>query len=127
MFGKGPIFKSPETGSNSNNDGSLNAIQPTTLPHVDLFSELVPARGVDFRTENDLNPDQNSDQKIKNRDTGKEYLFPAAEKKENNLGYTNGYPENRNANSGHKYNATKPIVKIVEFYSDNTFREYFPE
>jgi len=127
MFGKGPIFKSPETGVNINIDDSLNAVALSGLPPVDLFSELVPARSVDFRTENDLSTDQNSDQKTKNRDTGKESLFPPENKKENNIGYSNGYPENKTVSSGHKNNPAKPVVKIVEFYSDNTFREYFPE
>jgi transcriptional regulator with XRE-family HTH domain len=127
MFGKGPIFKSPETSLNSNNDGSLNIVQSPDLPPVDLFSELIPATSADFRKENDLNPDQNSDGKLKNKDIEKESLFPAGETKENKMGLSYEYPVNRTGGSGHKNNPTKTLVKIVEFYSDNTYREYFPE
>ena len=127
MFGKGPIFKNPETGMNNNNDGSLNVVQPSSLPPVDLFSDLVPARSADFRKENDLNPDQNSDQKTKNNHIVRESSIPEEEKKEVNIGYTKVYPENITVSPGHKNSPAKPIVKIVEFYSDNTFREYFPE
>jgi len=126
MFGKGPIFKSPEAVMNGNNDGSLNPVQPLGLPHVDLFSELIPARSPDFRKENDLSPDQSSDEKAKNKDIEKESLFPTGEKREINLAYT-GNTENKSVSTGHTKNATKPVVKIVEFYSDNTFREYYPE
>jgi len=129
MFGKGPIFKSPEIAINGNIDGSLNAVQSSDLPPVDLFSVLVPARSADFRKENDLTPDQNSTEKTHNKGIEKETLFPVEEKKENNIGYNTNkeYSENRTVSSGRNNNPTKPIVKIVEFYSDNTFREYFPE
>jgi hypothetical protein len=35
--------------------------------------------------------------------------------------------ENTTVSSGHKESDTKTILKIVEFYSDNTYREFFPE
>jgi hypothetical protein len=34
--------------------------------------------------------------------------------------------ENEDVSSGHRKGATKAILKIVEFYSDNTYKEYFP-
>jgi transcriptional regulator with XRE-family HTH domain len=127
MFGKGPIFKSPETAVIGNNDGSLNAVSPAGLPHVDLFSDLIPAVSPDFRKENELSKESELDVNIKPEDDEIVNSFPLKENKEKILELPERKSENTILNTGHKNNSTKTIVKIVEFYSDNTYREYFPE
>jgi len=57
MFGKGPLFRSTENASKASIDESLNAIPQVDLAHVDLFSALKPTESVEFRKENDLNPE----------------------------------------------------------------------
>jgi hypothetical protein len=127
MFGKGPIFKSFETTVSGNNDGSLNAVSPANLPHVDLFSDLTPAGSPDFRKENELSQEIKSDENIRHIEGEIEDSIPVKENKEKVLEYFNRKPEIDLVSAGHKNNSTKTIVKIVEFYSDNTYREYFPE
>jgi transcriptional regulator with XRE-family HTH domain len=126
MFGKGPIFRSPETVMNGNNDRSLNAVQSPDLPPVDLFSELVPTRNTDFCKENDLSAGQNSDEKTKHQEIEKEPLVQEGGKKENITDYTHAHADTKTASSGSTNNPTRTIVKIVEFYSDSTYKEYFP-
>jgi hypothetical protein len=116
-----------ETASNSNNDGSLNAISSPALPHVDLFSNLIPAVSPDFRKENELSQELNSDETIKQEEDAIENTIPVKENKEKVLEYAGRKSEMAMVSSGHKNNSTKSIVKIVEFYSDNTYKEYFPE
>jgi transcriptional regulator with XRE-family HTH domain len=127
MFGKGPIFKSIVTAVSGNIDGSLNAVSPGSLPHVDLFSDLTPAGSPDFHKENELSQEVKTDENIKPEDDGIADSIPAKENKEKVLEYLNRKPGTDLVNSGHKNNSTKSIVKIVEFYSDNTYKEYFPE
>jgi len=128
MFGKGPLFKDPDSAINANNDGHLNAAKHPSLPPVDLFSELIPAQRADFRKENDLNPELNPVENAKKEDIKDEILFPLKENKEripdDNPG---GKSENKIVSSEYKtISSAKTILKIVEFYSDNTYREYFP-
>jgi len=127
MFGKGPIFKSPETVVNFNNDGQLNTISPQVSPHVDLFSELIPEKSADFRKENDLSAEPRTDENIKFPDRELVSKFPSTDNKEISPETSLGKPEIKMAVSGNRNNPTKTILKIVEIYSDNTFREYFPE
>ena len=127
MFGKGPIFKSPETVLNSNNDGQWNVVSPLVSPHVDLFSGLIPEKSADFHKENYLSPESNQDENAKYVDTENTAKLPLSENKENTPEPILGKPEIKMAVPGNKNNATKTIMKIVEIYLDNTFREYFPE
>jgi len=127
MFGKGPIFKGIENASNSSNEEHFSVAPLQSSTHVDLFSELNPGNPVNFRKENDLSPEPVPEQNPQNEGSGKETFFPMKEKSESNPGYSISKPESKIASSEHKNSATKAIVKIVEFYSDNTYREYFPE
>jgi len=127
MFGKGPIFKGIENAPNGSNDAPLNAVLPQSSAHVDLFSELNPGKSMNFSKENDLSPEPVPEQNPQNEGSGKETFSPTKEKSESNPGHTISKPESKMVSSEHKNNATKAIVKIVEFYSDNTYREYFPE
>jgi len=127
MFGKGPIFKSIEKAFSTNNDGSLIAVPPGILPHVDLFSDLTPTGNLDFRKENELNKELELEENIKPEDNEIVNSFPLKENKEKILELPEKKSENTTVFSGHKNNSTKTIVKIVEFYSDNTYKEYFPE
>jgi transcriptional regulator with XRE-family HTH domain len=127
MFGKGPIFKSPETVENFNNGGQLNTISPQVSSHVDLFSELIPEKSTDFRKEKDLSPEPNQGENTKYVDTQNIIEHPLSEDKERSPETNFGKPEIKMAVSGNRNIATKTILKIVEIYSDNTFREYFPE
>lgn len=127
MFGKGPIFKSTDTIANASNDGHLNAAPLSSLPPVDLFSELNPGKPAEFRKENDLSPEPVRQENFKNEDIGKAALLPPKENTASSPGYPIGNPENKMFSSGQKNTSAKSILKIVEFYSDNTYREYFPE
>jgi transcriptional regulator with XRE-family HTH domain len=127
MFGKGPIFKSPETVENFNNGGQLNTVSHQVSPHVDLFSQLIPEKSADFRKENDLSPEPNQEENTKFPDAELASKFPLTENKEFSPESNLGKSETKMAVSGNKNITTKTILKIVEIYSDNTFREYFPE
>ena len=127
MFGKGPLFKSGETVVKVSNDDSLNAVSTVDLAHVDLFSELMPGKTIDFRKENDLSleakPEENTSMEI----TETENVVPLLKNKETT---SEEIPfrikENIKVDTGQKNTGTKTILKIVEFYSDNTYREFFP-
>lgn len=127
MFGKGPLFKGSDFTLNASNDNSLNAASTLDLAHVDLFSELIPGKGPDFRKENDLSMAPAHEENLNQGEIEIKASITNTDKKENIPGFNFGYPENKIVNTGHKNNSTKSIVKIVEFYSDNTFREYSPE
>ncbi len=127
MFGKGPLFKGSEMLSNNLENKLLNPVLPQTSPSVDLFSVLNPNEGTDYRKENDLKheikiiePDENDT--IKNSPP-----FPEPEKRDEFKEELKIKPEVEKLKLGHKNPSTKAILKIVEFYSDNTYREFFPE
>ena len=128
MFGKGPIFKSNETPAKGSIDESLSTIPTVDLTHVDLFSELVPKKSVDFRKENDLSPEANSESNPKVEVRENEEIASLPKNKET---VSEKLPvrkvENRLESSGHNETSKKTILKIVEFYSDNTYREFFQE
>lgn len=127
MFGKGPLFKGSDSVLNASNDNSLNATPTPDLAHVDLFSELIPGKAADFRKENDLSEDTVQEENLNQEEIEIKTSRTDNDKKEIFPGSSFGYPENKMVSTGHKNNSTKSIIKIVEFYSDNTFREYFPE
>jgi transcriptional regulator with XRE-family HTH domain len=127
MVGKGPLFKGAENTSNISVDALSNAGSTLNLPPVDLFSELNPGQRTEFRNENDLNPLSKPEDGTTNADAQKATLFTGNEKKEQILNYPLGNHENIKVTSGDENAPTKSILKIVEFYSDNTYKEYFPE
>jgi len=128
MFGKGPIFRTPETGLNPNIDSRLNVIQPQVSASVDLFSEIPPVKGTEYRRENELTQEPASEENTLQED--KEIPAPIPVE-ENRAGKTftvpQMQPEAKPVYSGQKFSTTKTILKIVEFYSDNTYREFYPE
>ncbi len=127
MFGKGPLFKTNETTVNSSTDGSLNNTAIVDLAHADLFSELMPAKSADFRKENDLSSEEMTEENVKKEIS--ESVTQAPESNKTNLASTDFIPrkmENTQISSGHSEKPAKTILKIVEFYSDNTYKEYFP-
>lgn len=127
MFGKGPLFKSVDTPSNANNGGLLNAVPTTVSTHVDLFSGLAPVQSADYRRENDLIQEQDQAEITKSEDMQNEIAFPLKDRNENNESKAEDMPEIKMPVTGQKYRSAKTILKIVEFYSDNTYHEYFPD
>jgi transcriptional regulator with XRE-family HTH domain len=132
MFGKGPIFKSSESIANVSIDQRLSAVSSHNSPPVDLFSEVLPAQPTEFRTENELRNETQLTDNTKQDDTNNASSIPVIEKpviekREQEVIVPARQPENPVSSSGYKNTSTKSLVKIVEFYSDNTYREYFPE
>jgi transcriptional regulator with XRE-family HTH domain len=128
MFGKGPLFKSAETLAKVNSDESLNAAQPLDLTSVDLFSVLLPAKSVDFRKENDLSPEAKPEENTKQEVIETENPTPQQKTQEKvSTEFADRKTENEMVSSGQNETDTKTILKIVEFYSDNTYREFFPQ
>lgn len=132
MFGKGPIFKSPDEVTNASNDKGLNAVSNHNTPPVDLFSEVHPDQPKEFRMENELRNETQPAENTKHDDINNVSSFPVIEKpaienREQEVSVPTRQPENPISVSGYKNRSTKSLVKIVEFYSDNTYREYFPE
>lgn len=129
MFGKGPIFKPINAVPNPNNDAPSSMVQPSGLPPVDLFSELNPGKPIEYRKEIDLSDVKHPEQENVT-DEARNEKTPAIQFIEN-AGVSLMEPEKntevRQLQSEQKNNAAKTISKIVEFYSDNTFREFFPE
>ncbi len=127
MFGKGPIFKEADIAPNNSNNEASGQFTTHNSPPVDLFSEINPGRSLDFRAENKLSPERNSDEIPKRDDIPKESAFSVKENKEQILDISMCKLENVPVRPVQKNTVTKSIVKIVEFYSDNTYKEYFPE
>ena len=127
MFGKGPLFKSTDTVVKPSNDESLNTIQPLDLTHVDLFSELMPKKSTDFRKENDLSqeahPEETMSQEVlENEESASMHKNKEKIPAELPVRKT----DNTMISSGYNVTGTRTILKIVEFYSDNSYREFFP-
>jgi len=127
MLGKGPIFKGADSALNATNDEALKMDTTPVSGSVDLFSVLNPDIGKEFRSHNSLNTEVNSDEIIKKENTQNAPNISESEKME-------ALPEEKvhgqeyiPVRSGHRNTTTKTILKIVEFYSDNSYREYFPE
>lgn len=127
LFGKGPIFRSTEMAANVNSDQHSTALTPSNLPHVDLFSDLTTDKPAIFRTENDF---KNQPELIENtnRDVVEnESVFPTDQNESKKPEISLGKYENKISRNEQKNNSTKSILKIVEFYSDNSFKEFFPD
>ena len=126
LFGKGPIFRSTEPATNVNNDVHLNAVHSQELPPVDLFSDLATDKPMVFRKENDFKAQPDPEENTKRDDHENQFL--ATEKENSGLKseIKSGIPEIKIVRSENTNNSTKSILKIVEFYSDNTYREFFP-
>ncbi len=127
MFGKGPLFKGSETMSNILDNKILNTVLPMNSQAVDLFSDVNPIVVQDFRRENDLKPEIKIEGSVEINKTQNSPSFPVTEKKDEFLDEPKTWTELEKVKIGHNNTATKSILKIVEFYSDNTYREYFPE
>lgn len=127
MFGKGPLFKTNENDGNSNNDEGLSNVQPVNSTDVDLFSVLIPGKSTDFRKENDLRSveetEENLEKEIVVNETKLPELKNPGETPVELIGRKTQYQEVRPMQTER---STKSIVKIVEFYSDNTYKVYFP-
>jgi transcriptional regulator with XRE-family HTH domain len=126
LFGKGPIFRSTETATNVNNDVHLNTVHSQELPPVDLFSDLATDKPAVFRKENDFKSQLDPEENIKRDDHGNQFLASGKESFGLKSEIKNGIPETKIMRSENRNNSTKSILKIVEFYSDNTYREFFP-
>lgn len=133
VFGKGPLFKDSINSLDTSNGGQPNDIKPKVSSPVDLFSAVATDIGKDFLAEKDVNPESdlknevvNSAESFERKPANPEPIIQEADtlpqlgKQLENSGKS--HIENR-----HKIPITKSIQKIVEFYTDNTFREYFPE
>jgi transcriptional regulator with XRE-family HTH domain len=131
MFGKGPLFKASEIASNNLENKLLNPVLPQTSPSVDLFSVLNPNMGTDYRKENHLKQEIKIEEPEENKIGDKKENPPQFPEKEKQDGLKEEEPimrpEQEKVKLGYTIPTTKTILKIVEFYSDNTFREYFPE
>ncbi|MEI8046395.1 MAG: helix-turn-helix transcriptional regulator [Bacteroidota bacterium] len=127
LFGKGPIFKGSETIVNANSDKTLSSVSPPVSAPVDLFSEFVPGTSPDFRKENNFIPEQTSDESIPKDTIIEKTVLAEPENKNPVSDIPHQKQETETGNFFHSNHSTKTIVKIVEFYSDNTFREYYPE
>jgi hypothetical protein len=118
------MFSGTESGVNSNNDKALNTVSDPVLPLVDLFSDLHTDKGTEFRKENELTQNQNAPEV----DTLKLPIDLPGASQEKTVQQKNLLSLQENSSSkGQRNLVTKSIVKIVEFYSDQTYREYYPE
>lgn len=128
MFGKGQLFKSTENASKVSTDESLNTIPQVDLTHVDLFSVLTPKKSVDFRKENDLSAGSKNKEYTIQEVSENEDTSPSSNRMEKvSAELPIREKENLMVSSRNKETGTKTILKIVEFYLDNTYREFFPE
>jgi len=128
MFGKGPLFRGTDVIPNSNNDVPSDDVARNEMPPVDLFSELTSGNPKVFRKEIGLTEEVKKDEPLKK--VRPEYdSSPVSPIPQNNktVASQDLKPENEAYRPEHKKSGTKITVKIVEFYSDNTYREYFPE
>lgn len=128
MLGKGPLFKVSEGVFNNLNDTPLHAQIMPSMPSVDLFSELNPVNTINFKAQNEQTDDSLPiHQSTKQEGMQKEDLFAT---KENKVAITENLVTDsvtQEVLTRSKSESTKSIIKIVEFYSDNTYKEYFPE
>lgn len=127
LFGKGQLFKGNETAVNSNIDEGFSVNSIAISGPVDLFSELHPVQPQEFRKENDLISNPELNQSINNPDTKTQSEFPENNRIERNIEkQIEKSPLQPEVETRQYNNSTKSLVKIVEFYADNTFKEYFP-
>jgi transcriptional regulator with XRE-family HTH domain len=126
MFGKGPLFKGTENALNNSNDAILSTELAQNSASVDLFSDLITGQRSNFHKETDLSKGTILEEKNKQDDMKNESLISETENKNLSPIPPIANMERVLAGSGNTNTATKTIVKIVEFYSDNTYKEYFP-
>jgi transcriptional regulator with XRE-family HTH domain len=126
MFGKGPLFKGPENALTTSNDGILSTESTQNSASVDLFSDLFAGQGSNFHKETDLISETKLEKNIKQPDTANESWLTEAESKNQSPISPIEKKETVLFSSGNINSSTKTILKIVEFYSDNTYKEYFP-
>jgi len=128
MFGKGPVFKGMAIAAEPNNDGHSETKGTPVPAPVDLFSGLNPERGTEFSKENNLSISDTVPEKTKIPGTENDVSLSAGENKTLHDDEAEVKDERKQmVTAGHTNSSTKIILKIVEFYSDNTYREFFPE
>lgn len=126
LFGKGSIFKEVDMGSSPFEDRQLPESKELVSSSVDLFSVLKTESSFDFSKENEFKITSEEQAFPKKDDTEKNDTRIENEKRVSNeqkMIHPNQeivIPDLRNT-------STKSIIKIVEFYSDNTYRVYLPE
>jgi len=126
MFGKGPLFKGTDMAANASNSEDSGTEPSQNSASVDLFSDLFKGQRSDFRIETELSKEPKLEAKAKQEDMTKESLISETEN-DNPLPISSLQKTEQDLdNSGKINSATRSILKIVEFYSDNTYKEYFP-
>ena len=125
LFGKGSMFKEGESAASKFEDRQLTDVIAPDLPSVDLFSVLKTDNSPVFSKDKalsempsaatpglfeTLSPNVVSGQILREKDSEPNRIRETAEEGRRILENING----------------KAIIKIVEFYSDNTYHEYFP-
>ncbi len=128
MFGKGPLFKaSSENHQKVNTGGHLDEVYAPDKLSVDLFSGLTMGKGPDFSKENELRKNNIEKEELLIESSPKSNLAMEPIVEPEAVTPTKTNDETDMPLKRHTLSTTKSIVRIVEFYSDNTFREYFPE
>jgi transcriptional regulator with XRE-family HTH domain len=128
MWGKGPVFKGDDFSLNNNTGATSKTNSGLSSGPVDLFSDIIPDPGTDFGKENELTLHEQEVRLPTN------FEIPEnASKEKNEHTYHDSVKTTHNPlheitrQSIQKDNKTKSVLKIVEFYTDNTYREFFPE
>ena len=130
MFGKGPVFKGQESTVNTSSDADLSVNSPRFSPSVDLFSDLQPDKGTEFRKHDEIKIEAKQEENIPK---AQEMTMPSRALSEEIKASSPVHElpiedsEIKPDRLRHKNSTTKTLIKIVEFYSDNSFREFFPE
>ena len=128
MFGKGPVFKGQESAVNTSNDADLSVHSPRFSPSVDLFSDLQPDKGTEIRKHDVVKIEGKQDENIPK---AQEATMPSGAHSEEISTPVQDQSiddsETKMDKLKQKNSTTKTLLKIVEFYSDNSFREFFPE
>ncbi len=125
LFGKGSMFKEGESAARKFENRQLTDVKAPELPSVDLFSVLTTDNSPVFSKDKALS-EMPSDKTPGHLDTLSPNVVSGQVLRENN-------PEptriRETAEDGRRVSENikgRTIIKIVEFYSDNTYREYFP-
>ncbi len=127
MFGKGQLFKDEENDADTPPDEALKPVSSPARSSVDLFSGMTPERATDFRRENDLIQQEHQTKNSKTEALKIDVADKENTEEEEQANLPSMKVETENFKKAQNNTSTKSIAKIVEFYSDNTFREYFPE
>lgn len=133
VFGKGPLFKDKKNSTETLSDTQSNDIKSRSSMLKDLFSGVATDIGKDYNMEKAIKPesDLNLEDVISKESSDTK---PTSPESINQEAKTSPQPEKQIENIGkshdeyrHKILMKKSIQKIVEFYTDCTFREFFPE